>query len=669
MDSVNSPDLDSPDFSEHVPHDPLAGLAERAADNPGAPFEPDAIEALAELRAQNRAAFEQLRARLKAAKVRVTALDRAIFATAGGADERTTQADLLLEIAAAADLFHIGDKTAYADIVVAGRRETWPVRSKGFRRWLGRAYYEQHGGAPNNEAVQSALGVLEARAHYDAPERPIFLRVGAHGGAIYLDLGDETWRAIEIDENGWRIIHNPPARFRRAAGMLPLPEPRHGGSVNDLRALLNLRSDSDFILATAWLLAALRPTGPYPLTVLRGEQGSGKSLASRILRSLADPNSAGQRSLPRDDRDLFIAATNGHALSFDNVSNMPAWVSDTLCRLATGGGFACRTLYSDSDETLFDAMRPILLNGIEDVAGRADLAERSLFLTLSAIPETGRKTEAEINAALDVARPGIMGALLDAVSAGIRRLHETKLARLPRMADFAVWATACGDGILWPAGGFMAAYDGNRAAAVDDVIEGDPIASAIRALMTAEAAAGRAIWAGNAQTLLGALKNIAGEAAARSKGWPDTPRALSGRVVRAATALRSTGIEIVHRKTGDRKFFISAADWVGKTSPVPPVPPETAENRHFFEGDTARPTARTARPSGDEGDQSGDSADLPPAEKPQKSATSGGTGGTGAKIPTQSGAEKKHALMPGGDDALADFERRFAGAPDPEWLQ
>jgi hypothetical protein len=145
--------------------------------------------------------------------------------------------------------------------------------------------------------------------------------------------------------------------------MQPLPHAKHGGDVQALREFLNLVNDTGFVLVVAWLLAALRDHGPYPVLVLAGEQGSAKSTLSSILRSLLDPNTAPLRALPREDRDLFIAANNGYVLAFDNVSGLPAWISDTLCRLATGGGFAVRQLYTDQDEILFDAQRPIILNG------------------------------------------------------------------------------------------------------------------------------------------------------------------------------------------------------------------------------------------------------------------------------------------------------------------
>ena len=115
-------------------------------------------------------------------------------------------------------MFHAPDGTGFADLDINGHRETWPIRAKGFRRWLARRFFEATQGAPSSEALQSALNVIEAKAHFDAPERVVHIRVGGLDGQLYLDLCDETWRAVEIDATGWRVIDNPPVRFRRAAG-------------------------------------------------------------------------------------------------------------------------------------------------------------------------------------------------------------------------------------------------------------------------------------------------------------------------------------------------------------------------------------------------------------------------------------------------------------------
>lgn len=539
-----NPILDAIEAAEAIP-DPLAGLVEQTATDPGAPFRPEALEAFAALKQDNRAAFEALRSQLKKAGCRVTALDDAIAEESGDHGGRgPTQADILIDLAQSVALFHTSDGSGYADLDINGHRETWPIRAKGFRRWLARRFFEETGGAPSSEALQSALNVVEAKAHFDAPERQVHIRVGGLDGRLYLDLGDEAWRAIEIDATGWCVIENPPVRFRRASGMKPMPIPVRGGSIETLRSFLNVQTAADFVLVVAWALACLRNRGPYPVIVLSGEQGSAKSTFSAILRALLDPNTAPLRALPREDRDLFIAASNGHVLAFDNVSGLPAWISDTLCRLATGGGFAVRQLYSDQDEILFDAARPVILNGIEDIVTRPDLADRALFLTLEPIPEERRRPEQELWAAFEAERPRLLGVLLDAVAKGLAELPRTKLDKLPRMADFALWATAC-ETALWASGTFWSAYRGNRDEAVDGVIDADPIAAAVRALMQT-----RTEWTGTASDLLGALAEMAGERVAKSKTWPDSPRALAGRLRRAATFLRKVGIDIGFEREG-----------------------------------------------------------------------------------------------------------------------
>jgi hypothetical protein len=358
-------------------------------------------------------------------------------------------AAVLIDLTVGMELFHTANGTAFADLTINGHRETWPIRGIRFRSWLRRRYYRATGEAPSAGAIRSALDSLEGRAQFDAPLRAIHIRVAEHGGRIYLDLADEHWRAVEIGPDGWRIMTCPPVRFRRAAGMLPLPLPVKGGSIEALASFLNLPGRSDFVLVVAWLLAALRHGGPYSLLAISGEQGSAKTVLTKVLRALIDPNAAPVRTMPREERDLFIAARNGHLLAFDNLSDILTRTSDALCRLASGGSFAVRRLYTDEDEMLFQAARPAILNGIEDVITRPDLADRAIFLTLPYVHDTRRRPEREIWRQFEIAQPRIFGALLEAASHGLRRLPEVRPKRQPRMADFALWATAC-ETAFWP---------------------------------------------------------------------------------------------------------------------------------------------------------------------------------------------------------------------------
>jgi hypothetical protein len=445
---------------------------------------------------------------------------------------------------AAASLFHDPSGTAFADLAIDGHRETWPIRGKQFRAWLRRRHYEETGSAASADAIRSAVDLLEARAQFDAPERTVHVRVAEHDGRIYLDLADRHWRAVQIGPDGWRVVTSAPVRFRRAAGMLPLLPPQRGGSIEALAAFLNLPGPNDFVLVVAWLLAALRQDGPYPLLVIAGEQGSAKTVLTKILRALIDPNAAPTRALPREERDLMIAANNGHILAFDNLSGLPSWLSDALCRLASGGSFAIRQLYTDYDEVLFQAARPAILNGIEDVVCRSDLADRAIFLALGPIADKRRRTERELWREFEVMRPQILGALLDAAAHGLRRLSRVRLERSPRMADFALWATAC-ETALWPPDTVLRAYDANRRAAIEGVIEADPVAAFVREIM-----AERSTWAGRASDLLRTRIATGEDVPDRTADWPRNPRALAGRLRRCQTFLRTVGIEIVFSREG-----------------------------------------------------------------------------------------------------------------------
>jgi hypothetical protein len=467
-----------------------------------------------------------------------------------------TVADNLVTLAHRnAIFFSAEDGSTWVDVRIDGRRETWSLKSKGFKNWLVHGYYAATGRAPSPDALNQAMLTLDASARYDGPKQGVRVRTGAVGDSYYLDLADEHWRAVEINARGWHVISEPPIRFARPRGMLALPEPTTGGSLSELRDFLNLASDTDYTLIIAWLLAALRPVGPYPLLAIAGEPGASKSTTARVLRSLTDPNISALRSAPREERDCWIAASNSGMLAFDNLSSIPGWLSDALCRIATGGGYATRQLHTDDDEILFDAVRPTLLTSVSDVIARSDLADRAILIELPPIPEHRRRPEEEFNDDFEAARPRILGALLDAMVVGLRNRDAVTLPKLPRLADFATWATACETSFTHE-GGLMAAYAENHRETVTSVLEGDVVCVALLKFLDAQAGAGqlRCEWTGAAEALLAHLNTHAPVGAMRS-GWPKSPQALSGRLRMSARNLAQVGVTIERGRTKVARFI------------------------------------------------------------------------------------------------------------------
>ena len=479
---------------------------------------------------------------------------------------------------AKAELFRTPDRQPCATVVINDHNETYLLRSRAFRNWIGRLFYQRTGKVPPAQVVQAALGVLEGQALYDGVEHPVFTRLAEHDGMIYLDLGDADWTAAAISPTGWQLILNPPVKFRRARGMLALPQPVSGASIEVLRPFVNVSDAAGFIVLVAWIVAALRPRGPYPVLALHGEQGSAKSTTARVLRALVDPNVAALRAAPREPRDLMIAATNSWCVAFDNLSHLPQWLSDALCRLSTGGGFATRELFTDNEEVLFDAMRPVLLNGIEELTTSGDLVDRAIVQELPTIAEEKRRSEDDFWHAFTEAHPQILGALLDAVAGALHDLPNTKIDRLPRMADFALWATAAEGVLNWKSGAFLAAYTANRRAANTVTLEASPVAEAVLRLVAEETS-----WKGTATDLLETLTNshYASDQITREKTWPKNAKALSGALRRLAPNLRAAGLEVTFLpRTGRQRPIIitNAGNCASRPSPSSPRDDARREN-------------------------------------------------------------------------------------------
>jgi putative DNA primase/helicase len=473
-----------------------------------------------------------------------------------GGRRRTPQRDVVIGLCESVELWHDADRAAYATFVVNEHHEHWPIRSRDFRIWLSGEFYKNTGAAIGGQALEDGLRILEARAVNEGLCYECFIRMGHATGKMFIDLGGPSWNAVEITATGWRVIKTAPLKFLRSPSMRALPVPKAGSLIEELRRFLNVKDDGDFLLVVAWLVAALRDRGPFPILVINGEAGAGKSVFSRMLRLLVDPSAALIRAMSRDDRDLVVSASNSWVLSFDNLSRMPDWFADALCRLATGSGYATRMLHTDRSEMIFDAARPIIINGIPNLTDRADLADRSMTIHLRSIREEESRGEDKLWPDFEQARPYIFGALLDAVSRALGNIDDVKLDRVPRMADFAKWITAAEPGLGWEPDEFITAYSENREDVADAAFEADSVAVAIDNLITTERPDG---FGGTATDLLAAINNMVPEGIPKSKYWPQTAAQLGNRFVRAMPLLKARGYAVERRHSGERTITVVPA--------------------------------------------------------------------------------------------------------------
>ena len=470
--------------------------------------------------------------------------------------------DALERLAGGARCFRAMDGRFHARVPVDNRHEIYGLLSSEFHDWLSESYRSERGELPPGGAVGRVLSSLKARARLGREGPAVNVRVGRPGEPgksceeYYIDLGDAGGQAVKISALEWSVVDRPPVHFWRPDGLLPLPVPERDASIERLRTFVNL-SEPDFRLLVGWMAAALVPEGPYPILAIHGEQGSAKSTLARIVRLLVDPQVSPVLAQPRSTRDLMVTAFGGWLLVFDNISAVPDWFSDGLCRLATGGGFAGRALFSNVERSVIHAQRPVILNGIDEFVRRDDLADRCVFLHLPPICPTGRRAEVEFWRSFRAEYPAILGGILDPIVGGLRELPTLELAALPRMADFARFGEAIGRGLGWPREAFLSVYAENRQAAGVLALEDSPIA---RHLLLRASMRGWRGWTLPAAKMLQHLTADKPRQMTASARWPKSPRELTNELRRIAPILRTRGINVKFTRTRDSRLITIDAE-------------------------------------------------------------------------------------------------------------
>jgi phage/plasmid primase-like uncharacterized protein len=654
---------------------PDQGLVRQLDADPFAALKDVIAKELAGLRLRDRSAFAKLRLALREAGVRSAILDEAVDEQEDD-DEQVhhKQVDVLLALVKNnnVELFHTEDHTAFAAITVDGHREICAIKSTEFRRWVRNGYFDLKKSAPSSEAMTSGIATIDAIAACEGNCHQVHLRVAEADGKLYIDLCDAKWRVIEVSAGGWNVLAESPVLFRRKPGMLPLPPPLPGGSVDLLRPFLNIRGEDDFVLLVSFLLTALTPQSPYPVLSIAGSHGGAKSTLAELLRMLVDPSTTLLSSPPREERELHIQARNSHLLVYDNVSHLPLWLSDALCRVVDGSGLRLRTLHTDDDEQMFSEARPVIFNGIDDVITKPDLASRNVGILVEEIDEERRRHKGDLLHQFNEVRPLILGALLDAMAHGLRRLADgLKVERLPRVAVFARWATAC-ETACFHGGAFMDAYRRNQDETIRTVLEADVVATTVLQFMEICES-----WEGTAAELLGHLAAIAGEAVTKKKTWPGAAHVLSNRLRQAAPFLGKRGILVKRPESKshkDRRIFLSRREKEGRKE-APQAPPDatTAYENNGLDGgayvadEAPRQAPHQAPPSGD----------AQRFKMKGKNGDGGAGGARGASFGSSSEPSEKTVPGNGSDDLptcvqcqIADGKvALFETDAEPVWLQ
>jgi hypothetical protein len=443
---------------------------------------------------------------------------------------KLSAASVLVDIATAHYNFGVSSDGETFGVPREGPKVVFMLRGgKGsLRARLARQYFEQYGKAPAQQALADALLVVEGIAQ-DGDEERLHMRVARHDGDVWVDLGDQTGQAVRITADGWTVELEAPVAFKRSALTAPLPVPERGGSLEELWRWTNLDVE-DRPLVAAWLVAALMADIPHPVLAAVAEQGSGKTTSVKVLVAAVDPSPVPARKPPKDGESWVTAAAGSWIVAIDNVSDIPSWLSDSLCRAVTGDGDVRRRLYTDGDLHVFAFRRCIILNAIDLGTLRGDLADRILPIHIPRIPDDRRFDEEDLWPAWEASRPAVFGALCDLAASVIQVLPSVRLESKPRMADFARVLAAV-DRVQGTDG--LARYLEKQKSLAGDSLEGDAFVDAMESNIATT-------FSGTSAELL-ALVTPGDDGWRAPKGWPGNARAVTTLLHRQAPVLRKVG--------------------------------------------------------------------------------------------------------------------------------
>ncbi len=512
--------------------------------NTGAHWEQSVIDAARHIRAVDRPTFQRKRSEIKNAsnESQITEWTSEVKGNTEDLEDGTRAGKLVELTQGAAKLFHDPAGECFAAFEQEGHWETWSLASRGFSDWLSYRAYRELEFVPSDTAIKAALVTLRGIATHDGDKEEIFLRCAPTGNGYLIDLTNDQWQAVEVLPTGWSVINNPPVNFIRSKTAAPLPTPVSGNFAK-LWKYANV-PEEDRTLVLAHILDSWRPDTPYPVLFLTGEQGTGKSSTHKSIRQVSDPNAVPLRAAPKNVEDIFVSAGANHMASFENMSRLSSRMQDAICTLATGGGFAKRKLYTDSDESVIEVKRPVIINGIADVVTRPDLIDRTLHIEMRPLDSFTDEQDFSVNFERDKAE--ILGGLLDLFVNVLSRLPSIELYDTMRMIGF----TKLGEAVHSVMGideSFTELYQRNRSDSLARSMDSSPAALAVQEMMLSR---NGKEWSGTVKELKTKLENSYHQ---EGEGWPKSPKGLGEVLRRMAPALRVAGVTVEflgHKRDG-----------------------------------------------------------------------------------------------------------------------
>ena len=277
-------------------------------------------------------------------------------------------------------------------ITTADGKEDVSLRSDKFRSVLANRYRKKFGKIPSsakiNDCVLSYQGeIVEEKAKVKNSNRCD----RGKNNSILIDCGDRSDTYLEVTAKDMRIVEGMGSEYfykHSRKGAIPIPDIENG-DIDLIFKYCRVPKDMKNIFI-AYLVSLFIGDIEHPCLVLNGEQGSGKTTMSTIIKALVDPVGDSRPSLfPKNDADLPLMFRENYLVAFDNLQTINARLSDKLCTIVTGVTESRRKLYTNDEMTHFDLCQPIILNGIHDIVKREDMLSRCIVMEIQKPKDMG----------------------------------------------------------------------------------------------------------------------------------------------------------------------------------------------------------------------------------------------------------------------------------------
>ena len=425
---------------------------------------------------------------------------------------------------------------------------------------------------------------------------------------IVYDLNNGQGDVVDVTEAAVTISKRTDSRYQGLhfyahTNMLPQVQPDFTGAAT-LPELLDPFlpfSEDDKKLVIVWLLCAMLEDTKKCILVAVGPEGSGKSSACRVLRSLIDPQSNLPSTLPYDEQNLCLSLGNRYCTLYDNVRTVSDKISDILCQATQGGSYETRTLYTNMGLTYVSFKSTLMMNGIlPSMVSSPDLKDRCLMVTAT-ISDDKREIDGNLDSLFEQRRPAILGQMFTTIQQAMALPDTDQTDYKTRMQHYASWGYLFSK-ILWGDGNILInAYQTNKGGLISSSLLEDPtgVGPAFICYLQGFSAASFPMVL-SSQTFYNEVCNTAKTSLninTQYHPWPQSASKFTDKLRILVRSLEAFGIRLVRRKTNKAMQITIFREETrfAKLPTVQPVKPGFHPKRSYT---TARPASPTANKGG-----------------------------------------------------------------------